>query len=103
MANPFPSQFPAICREMIKKVLGQTELKPVIEKMPVEEEPICSCVEARMRNDRLLKVLWSVDLLPVRDQIKQPGFDPYFIGKVTSFTMICIAPALETSANAMLP
>lgn len=101
--NPFIVAWPATCHGMIKQALNQPELISVLEKAPISEDAVCSCVERRMRGDKYLSHLFDTDLTSIQEQMSRTEFKSYFIGKGTGYIMACTAPELERSTDIFYP
>lgn len=102
----FVSVWPSFCQALaINSIsaLSGPEMQPILEAHPIDAKAVCQCIEARMKADKYLPVLFSENNAETLRNMESKPWRLYIRGKAASFTAACMASELERSVNAVYP
>jgi len=102
----FSQLWPSLCKTLATNsvsALSGPELQPILELHPIDIDAVCQCIEASMKADQYLPVLFAENNGEKLRSMESKSWRLYIRGKAATFTTVCTASELERSVNAIYP
>lgn len=102
----FKSLWPSVCKTLATNsisALDGPELQPILESNPVDPAAVCQCIEAKMKADRYLPILFTENNAETLRNMESKPWRLYIRGKAAVFSATCVASVLEKSVEAIYP
>jgi hypothetical protein len=102
----FSQAWPSLCKTLATNsvsALSGPELQLILESHPIDIDLVCACIDARMKADKYLPVLFAENNGETLRSMESKSWRLYIRGKAATFVAACTASELERSVNAIYP